>query len=65
MVSLNQKGLPLMWNRILIALGIRRKPSEETSKPKSSALNRLQRQSAFTAVNIEELKAKRRGQPPR
>lgn len=54
-----------MLNRILTALGLRRKAPDPVTKPKSSPLNRLQRQSAFTAVNIEELRAQRRGQPPR
>ncbi len=53
-----------MFRRFLSALGLRKKPVPTPPK-KSSALLRLQRQSAFTAVDFEKLKEKRRGEPPR
>ncbi len=53
-----------MLRRLLSALGLKKKEPDPV-KPGSSQLNRLQRQSAVTAVNLDALKAKRRGQPPR
>lgn len=53
-----------MFRRLLALLGLGKKETEPPSN-KSSQLNRLQRQSAMTAVSVEQLRAQRRGQAPR
>lgn len=54
-----------MLRRILSALGLRKKPQVSRPTKKISTLNRLQKQSALSAVEIETLRAQRRKQPPR
>lgn len=54
-----------MLRRILAALGLAKKETVPAPKSQRSQMDRLQRASAFTAVNLDELRARRRGLPPR